>query len=94
VTDKIQPRTLRAGLYTRSGDLISDQHELAFDFTAEAPRERERRVQFVLTQGAAAANGQEIILRLEEKVPETGYYREYATARYVLRRSFASDFDL
>lgn len=93
VTDKVQPRTLRAGLYTRGGGLISDRHELAFDFTAEAPRERERRVQFVLTQGAAAANGQEVILRLEEKVPDTGYYREYATARYVLRRSFASDFD-
>ena len=93
VSDKVQPRTLRAGLYTRGGDLISDQHELAFDFAAEAPRERERRVQFVLTQRAAAANGQEVILRLEEKVPDTGYYREYATARYVLRRSFTSDFD-
>ncbi len=94
VTDKVQPRTLRAGLYTRAGGLISDQHELVFDLAAEAPRERERRVQFVLTQQAAAANGQEVILRLEERVPDTGYYREYATARYVLRRSFTSDFDL
>jgi hypothetical protein len=51
------------------------------------------RVQFVLTREADAANNQEVILRLEERIPDTTRYREYRTARYVLRRSFTSDFD-
>jgi uncharacterized protein (TIGR02687 family) len=93
ITDKVQPRTLRAALYNQSGEPISDQRELTFDMAAEHPRERELRVQFVLTQKADAANGQEVILRLDERVPDTTHYREYKAARYTLRRSFTSDFD-
>ena len=93
VTEKVQPRALRAGIYTQAGELISDQHELTFDIASDSARDRERRVQFVLTQKANAANGQEVILRLEEKVPDTTHYREVRTARYTLRRSFTSDFD-
>jgi uncharacterized protein (TIGR02687 family) len=94
VTDKLQPRTLRAGLYTATGELISDRHDLRFDFTAENPREREVVVRFVLTSRAEAANNQEVILRLEEAVPDTAQYREYKSARYLLRRSFTSDFEV
>jgi uncharacterized protein (TIGR02687 family) len=93
VTEKVQARTLHAGIYTEAGMLISDQPILVFDYTAENARERELRVQFVLTKAADAANHQEVILRLEEQVPETAYYREYKSARYTLRRSFTSDFD-
>jgi hypothetical protein len=93
VTEKLHARTLRAGIYTEAGVLISDQPVLVFDYTAENARERELRVQFVLTKAADAANNQEVILRLEEQVPETAYYREYKSARYTLRRSFTSDFD-
>ena len=93
VTDKLRPRTVRAGLYTQSGKLISDSHELVFDFTVENPRERERSVQFILTRQADEANGQDVILRLEERVPDTSHYREYKSVRYLLRRSFTSDFD-
>ncbi len=94
ITDKVQPRTLAAGIYTQAGVLISDSHELTFDLTAENARERERRVQFVLTRKSDAANGQEVVLRLDERVPETSHYREYKTVRYLLRRSFTSDFEL
>jgi hypothetical protein len=41
-----------------------------------------------------AANGQEVILKLEERIGETSQFREYKSARYTLRRSFISDFDL
>ena len=94
VTDKLQPRMLRAGIYTQAGDLISDQRELRFDLAAENPRERELPVRFVLTNRAEAANNQEVILRLDERIPETSHYREYKSARYLLRRSFSSDFDM
>ncbi|MDD4274381.1 MAG: BREX-1 system phosphatase PglZ type A [Desulfobacter postgatei] len=93
VTDKIQPRVLRAGIYTEAGDLISDSHDLTFDLDLDNPREREIQVRFVLTRKADEANGQEVILKLEEKYAGTSHYKEYKSLRYQMRRSFTSDFD-
>lgn len=93
VTDKIQPRVLRAGIYTETGDLISDCHELTFDLTSENPRELERHVRFLLTRKADESNGKEVILKLEEKHAGTSHYKEYKSLRYTLRRAFTSEFD-
>jgi uncharacterized protein (TIGR02687 family) len=93
VTDKVQPRVLRAGIYTENGDLISDSHDLTFDLTSDNPRERELQVRFVLTRKADEANGQEVILKLEEKHAGTSHFKEYKSLRYLMRRSFTSDFD-
>lgn len=93
VTEKIQPRVFRAGIYTEAGDLISDSHDLTFDLRSDNPREREVPVRFVLTRKADEVNGQEVILRLEEKHAGTSHYKEYKTLRYLMRRSFTSDFD-
>jgi uncharacterized protein (TIGR02687 family) len=92
-TEKVQPRRLRAGIYTQDGVLISDRHEMLFDLTSDNPREREIPVRFILTQKADEANEQDVFLRLEEKVKGTAHYRDYKTVRYILRRAFTSDFD-
>ena len=92
-SDKVQPRFLRAGIYNQTGDLISDSHDLAFDLSSENPREREIKVRFVLTKKADEANGQNVTLRLDEKLGGTSHYREYKSIRYLMRRSFTSDFD-
>ncbi len=94
VTDKVQPRTLRVGIYNQSGELISDSHTLNFDFASENARERELKLRFVLSHKADEANGQEVFLRLEEPVSGTSHYKEYASERYLIRRSFTTDFDL
>ena len=93
VTDKIQPRVLRAGIYNQAGESISDLHDLSFDLTSDNPRERELQMRFVLTRKADEANGQEVILKLEEKHAGTSHYKEYKSCRYTMRRSFTSDFD-
>ncbi|MBK5941356.1 BREX-1 system phosphatase PglZ type A [Halochromatium roseum] len=93
VTDKVQPRALRAGIYTEAGELISDSHELIFDLTSDNPRERELQVRFVLSRAADAANSKEVVLRLEERHAGTTHYKEYKAVRYLMRRSFTSDFD-
>jgi len=93
VTEKLQARVLRAGIYTESGDLISDCHELNFDFISENTRERELQVRFVLARNADDVNQQEVILRLDEKLAGTTHYKEYKSLRYMMRRSFTSDFD-
>ena len=92
-TAKVRPRILRAGIYAKAGDLISDSHELTFDLTSDNPRERELSVRFLLTKKADEVNDQEVILKLEEKHPGTSHYKEYKTLRYLMRRSFTSDFD-
>jgi len=93
VTDKIQPRVLQAGIYAEAGDLISDSHDLTFDLSSDNPRERELQVRFVLTRKADEVNDQEVILRLTEKHAGTSHYKEYKSLRYLMRRSFTSDFD-
>jgi uncharacterized protein (TIGR02687 family) len=93
VTEKIQPRLLRAGIYTEAGELISDSHELVFDLTSENPRERELQVRFLLSRKADEANGQEVSLRLDEQHAGTSHYKEYKSLNYMMRRSFTSDFD-
>jgi uncharacterized protein (TIGR02687 family) len=94
VTDKIQPRTLRLGIYTQSGKLISDTHyPVVLDLTSENSREREMKLRFLLNQEADSANNQEVILKLEEPVPGTNQFQEYKQLRYTIRRSFTSDFD-
>ena len=93
VEEKVQPRELRAGIYSPTGELISDLHQLKFDMDSENPRQREVPARFVLSRKADASNGQEVYLRLEEKVGETSHYREYKSLPYVIRRSFTSDFE-
>jgi len=93
VADKLQARVLRAGIYTENGELISDCHELNFDLVYENTRERELQIRFVLARNADDANEQEVILRLDEQLVGTTHYKEYKSLRYMMRRSFTSDFD-
>jgi hypothetical protein len=93
VTEKLQPITLRAGLYNNNGELISDRQIITFDSSSESPRDRERSVRFILSQKSNEANGQEVTFKLEELEAGTTHYREYKTLSYLIRRSFASDFD-
>lgn len=94
VTDKMRPRELRAGLYAASGELISDSHDLLFDFASDNPRDREVQTRFILTSNAKDFEGQEVILRLEEKHAGTSHYKKYKSQRYLMRRSFITDFEL
>lgn len=93
VTDKRRPRRLRAGMYNKDSELISDRHDLIFNFTSESPREREMAIRFLFTRKADDANGQNIILKLEEKLTGTAKYKEYKSVSYTMQRSFTTDFD-
>jgi uncharacterized protein (TIGR02687 family) len=93
VTEKLQGRSLRAGIYTLAGELVSDSHDLKFDLVSDNPRDREMPVRFVLSRRADEVNGQTVVLRLEELLEGTSHHREYKSLRYTIRRSFTSDFD-
>lgn len=93
VTEKRQPRRLRAGLYSLTGEAISDTHDLTFDHTSENSREREVSIRFILSRKAEACNNQQVELRLDEPVDGTSHYTRYLAVRYTIRRSFTSEFD-
>lgn len=93
VTEKKQARRLKAGIYTLEGELISDMHDLTFDFASNNPRERERAVRFILSRKANDFNNQQVELRLDEQVEGTSHFAKYKAVRYAIRRSFSSEFD-
>lgn len=92
VSDKIQPRHLRAGLYV-AGTLISNVVDLTFDQTSSDKRDRYQNARLLLSQDANDYNNRAAEFRLEERIPNTNQWRVYAKAIYTLRRSFTSDFD-
>jgi uncharacterized protein (TIGR02687 family) len=92
VTDKVHPRTLRAGLYVGE-TLISNLAHLTFDQISTDKRDRYQTAQMLLSQDANDYNNRAVEFRLEERIPNTNQWRVYAKAIYTLKRSFASDFD-
>ena len=92
VSDKVQPRTLRAGLYVGE-TLISNLVNLTFDQTSDDKRDRYQSARMLLSQDANDYNNRAVEFRLEERIPNTNQWRAYAKATYTLKRSFTSDFD-
>ncbi|WBT09187.1 BREX-1 system phosphatase PglZ type A [Corynebacterium sp. SCR221107] len=93
VSDKIQPCTVRVGLYG-GGKLISDQPVAIFESTSEDHRERYQTVVVMLTQDADDFNNRAVELRVKAKIPGTERWKEIAKGTYTIRRAFTSDFDL
>ncbi len=93
VSEKLQPRTVRVAIYANDGTLISDSHEICFDLKSENAREREHKLRLVLSRDADKFSEQQVMLKLEEKIPSTSQYQKYAAHPYTLRKSFERDFD-
>lgn len=67
-------RTLRVGLYSLTGELLSDRHEICFDLDSPNARERELTQRLLLARVADSYNGQEVEVRLEEREGNTAHY--------------------
>ncbi len=92
VNDKVQPRTLRAGLYVGE-TLISNMENLIFDQASADKRDRYQSARMLLSQESSDYNNRAVEFRLEEQIPNTNQWRVFAKAVYTLKRSFTSDFD-
>ncbi|TNE62526.1 MAG: BREX-1 system phosphatase PglZ type A [Sphingomonadales bacterium] len=93
VSEKQQQRALLAGIYAQDGTLISDEHELVFDFTSSNPRERELPITFLLSREADRFNNQDVLLKLRERIGKTSHFEDYTSHRFQLRRGISTDFD-
>lgn len=93
-SSKVEPhkpaRRLRAGLYFADA-LISDQHEMTFDSSSDAGRDRFQSVTLVLSKDADEANNHVVEFRLAEPVEGTDQWKKYKSAPYTIKRAFASD---
>lgn len=92
VTDKIQPRHVRLGLYV-DDTLISDQPILTFDIGSDDQRDRYLNAVLYLTKEADQYNNRPVELRLEEKIPNTTQWKTFSKGNYTIKRSFTTDFD-
>jgi uncharacterized protein (TIGR02687 family) len=92
VTDKIQPRHVRLGLYVGE-TLISDQPVLTFDSASDDQRDRYQKAVLYLTQDADQYNNRPVELRLEEPIPNTTQWKSFSKGNYTIKRSFTTDFD-
>lgn len=93
VSEKLQQRDLLAGIYAADDKLVSDEHQLTFDYASDNARERELPLKFLLSREADAYNNQDVLLKLRERVGKTSHYDDYASHRFQLRRGLTTDFD-
>ena len=93
VSEKQQQREVLAGIYTSDGTLISDEHQLTFDYTSQNARERELPIKFLLAREADRFNNQDVFLTLRERIGKTSHYDDYSSHRFQLRRGISTDFD-
>lgn len=94
VSDKVQPRILRAGLWAGETLISNDPPpELNFDSTSTEQRDRYQVVQLLLSRDTDEFNNRSVEFRLEERIPNTNQWKVHEKALYLLKRSFASDFD-
>lgn len=93
ISDKVQPRDVRAGLYY-GDELLSDEVPLVFNSDADAPRERFQQARLRLRPESDAYNGKQVEFRLKEPIPNTNQWRviQGGRALFTLRRSFGTDF--
>jgi hypothetical protein len=91
--DKVLPRTLRVGVYALDGTPISEIRTATFDSQDDEARNRETALLLVLSHAADQFNGQEVELRLEEKVQGSEQFITYRAHSLKLQKPFASDFD-
>jgi len=94
ISDKVQARVLRAGLYVGETLISNDPPpQLTFDSNSTDQRDRYQSVQLLLNKDANDHNNRTVEFRLEERIPNTNQWRVYEKAIYTLKRSFTSDFD-
>ncbi len=92
VSDKVQPRSLRAGIYAGE-TLVSNLVNLTFDEMSADARDRYQSARMLLSQDANDYNNRAVEFRLEERIPNTNQWRVHEKTIYTLKRSFTSDFD-
>jgi uncharacterized protein (TIGR02687 family) len=89
--DGMQARTIRIGLYSESGELLSNSKEIHFDNRSKVGKDREYKTILSINSLAVKYNRQTVYLKLEEK-HDTSKYSEYDSYSYQNRVNSKKDF--
>jgi len=93
VADKVEPRQIRAGFYSKSDKLLSTIVTLLFNSADKDTIAREKRQSFLFTPEASKHNGEDVALKLEEQIEGTNQFRTYKIFPYRMLIAFSSEFD-
>jgi len=94
VEEKIQPRTLRIGIFGADGKPLSEIYTEIFDSSDENARAREKKIKLRLSREADRFNGQKVFLKLEEPAaPGVNQHRTYKSLPLSLNLPFEGDFE-
>lgn len=91
VTEKVKGITLRIGFYDAEGNLISDSVNMVFDSEKTESAQREQKHQFIFKNQLSRLNGQEVVLRMERPVPNSGQYTTYKEVSYIVKVMFQAE---
>ena len=91
--DKVSPRTLRIGVFTKDGKELSEIKTQIFDSKETEPRRRETIMVLTLSHAADDFNSCEVELRLDGIVQGTNQSLSYKKRCLKLQKSFQRDFD-
>ena len=93
IGDKVLARDIKVAFYTKDNLVISDVSNIKFDSRDTDAAAREQRKTFVFTSEASKLNGQDVFLKLEEKIEGTSHFKIYKSITYRMLIAFSSEFD-
>ena len=94
VTEKIQPLTLKAGFYSRDGELLTQTETVTFDSAGADSRTRETKLNFLFRQNIEQYNSQTIQLVLKKVLSHSTEEPVYKRVDAQLKISMFNDFGL
>ena len=94
ISDYVLKRELKIGFYTQDNKLISDEVKLIFDATQPENRAREQKHKFVFKKEASQYSGQQIVLKRQERIPDTNTWRDVPPDEpFILNILIQNEFD-
>lgn len=94
VTENVLPRVLKVGIYSESGELLSDIFNYTFDGKEETVRQREVKNTFQISKKAKDEFKNKLVkLILKEPIEGTSKFKEYKSFNYKLSIGVTNDFD-
>lgn len=92
VSEKVKGLTLKMGFYDPTGNLISDSVIMVFDSQNNDSSQREQKHIFMFKNELSKLNGQEVVLRMEKKLPDSEQFALYKEAAYKVSVMFQAEF--
>ena len=92
VSEKVKGLTLKMGFYDPNGNLISDSVIMVFDSQNNDSSQREQKHIFMFKNELSKLNGQEVVLRMEKKLPDSEQFALYKEAAYKVSVMFQAEF--